>query len=995
MDRVGKLIISFEISKFQKTQKLIIFNHQSQKNERDINLKKILLCIIALLVNNTVYSQLYQGPAAGSVSGGVAVSTDSFTDALGGEPLPEYLTKGEMNESEPIPLPDNLNKIKPAGPEGSNFVYDNSVTDGGTNSPSLMIRNFSGVPRTNFIPPDPDIAAGPMQVIGGVNSTFRIWDLQGNVLKTIVAASWCASLGLGIGPNLSDPMVTYDHYSKRWIMAWITPPIGSAAYDVISVSDDSNAIGTWYNFAFRSDYNGNTPSNVWRDYEGVGFDANAVYITGNGFTFASSYAYPKIRVINKSQLYSNTGGPVSYFDLWDINDPNGSGDAFGIRPCVTYDNPSEFYFLCNGPFSTNSYVNLYKMTNPLTNPSMTGVSVPVVAYSNPPNSLQLNSSFSITAGGNSNFRSLPVYSSGYIFAVHAVRNNNYSAFKYYKINPVTNAADQDITYGADEFYYSYPNIAVDVNQNVIVTYSRSGLSEYIGAYYTTRMNTDPPNTFNPTSALQPGLGTYNNTGSSNRWGDYMGAWVDPQRQNFWIMTEYADLNNNWGTWVGNVRIIPYSNARIFASKSSLNYGNVQINNSSDTQSVKILNYGQTILTISGIQVSNSEFHILNSPTLPANLNFNDSISLKVFFKPVSTGLKHDSITIASNDAVNPNLKIHLNGNGYAMNPAQANIIYGATGAQSSGIMIKIDPVTGTGTPLGPSGYNQLTGLSILPSNNQIYTCISASPVSQLLRVNATGGDAYPVPSLPFSNIRSIAFDTNDMLYCSASDGRLYRYNIFTYDTAYIGNTGITNMFGLSINPLNSTLWGISSAGAVYKINKQTAVSQTVGSTGISPNSDIAFSKTGKLYGINGIGLTITKLISIDTATGAGTLIGTNTGYAGVNGIAISPEIVGIQNITTSIPNSYELYQNYPNPFNPSTNIKFDLPKSSFVRLSVFDILGKEVASLVNEKLDAGSYSFQWNGISLSSGIYFYRMQATAETSGQQNLVITKRMVLVK
>jgi hypothetical protein len=83
-----------------------------------------------------------------------------------------------------------------------------------------------------------------------------------------------------------------------------------------------------------------------------------------------------------------------------------------------------------------------------------------------------------------------------------------------------------------------------------------------------------------------------------------------------------------------------------------------------------------------------------------------------------------------------------------------------------------------------------------------------------------------------------------------------------------------------------------------------------------------------------------------------------------------------------------LEQNYPNPFNPVTNIMFQIPKSNFVTLKIFNILGKEVATLVNEKLNAGSYIVDWNASVYPSGVYFYRIQAG-------DFIETKSMVLVK
>jgi hypothetical protein len=99
-------------------------------------------------------------------------------------------------------------------------------------------------------------------------------------------------------------------------------------------------------------------------------------------------------------------------------------------------------------------------------------------------------------------------------------------------------------------------------------------------------------------------------------------------------------------------------------------------------------------------------------------------------------------------------------------------------------------------------------------------------------------------------------------------------------------------------------------------------------------------------------------------------------------------ITSVKPAGNTIPKSFNLYQNYPNPFNPSTQIKFDVPKSSFVQLVVYDALGREVAVLVNEKLTPGFYDYQWNAELYTSGIYFYKLAA-------DDFSETKKMVLIK
>ena len=98
--------------------------------------------------------------------------------------------------------------------------------------------------------------------------------------------------------------------------------------------------------------------------------------------------------------------------------------------------------------------------------------------------------------------------------------------------------------------------------------------------------------------------------------------------------------------------------------------------------------------------------------------------------------------------------------------------------------------------------------------------------------------------------------------------------------------------------------------------------------------------------------------------------------------------VGINNQTSNIPETYSLLQNYPNPFNPVTKIDFEIPKQGLVTLKIYDVLGREVTTLVNEMKSAGSYSIDFNASGLSSGIYFYKLTTEAFSE-------TKKMLLIK
>lgn len=98
--------------------------------------------------------------------------------------------------------------------------------------------------------------------------------------------------------------------------------------------------------------------------------------------------------------------------------------------------------------------------------------------------------------------------------------------------------------------------------------------------------------------------------------------------------------------------------------------------------------------------------------------------------------------------------------------------------------------------------------------------------------------------------------------------------------------------------------------------------------------------------------------------------------------------IGITPVSTEIPSGFSLQQNYPNPFNPVTNIRFDIMRSSMVKLTVYDAAGNEVIVLVNQNLDAGTYNYDFNAADYPSGVYFYVLTAGEFTA-------TKKMVLVK
>ena len=105
--------------------------------------------------------------------------------------------------------------------------------------------------------------------------------------------------------------------------------------------------------------------------------------------------------------------------------------------------------------------------------------------------------------------------------------------------------------------------------------------------------------------------------------------------------------------------------------------------------------------------------------------------------------------------------------------------------------------------------------------------------------------------------------------------------------------------------------------------------------------------------------------------------------------------VSVEDVPSSIPTGFELYQSYPNPFNPTTKIKYQIPEKSFVTIKVYDVLGNEIATLVNEEKPVGTYEITWYADKLPSGVYFYRLQAVPTGRQVGSFVKTKKMVLLR
>jgi hypothetical protein len=181
----------------------------------------------------------------------------------------------------------------------------------------------------------------------------------------------------------------------------------------------------------------------------------------------------------------------------------------------------------------------------------------------------------------------------------------------------------------------------------------------------------------------------------------------------------------------------------------------------------------------------------------------------------------------------------------------------------------------------------------------------------------------------------------------------------------------------------------ASTGNIYRINKTTGTAQLIGPSGVAMTSvnDGAFDRTDNKFYCSLPAGTFPRLLQMNSTLGESTIVGIfpYDGIAAMCVISFNPSSVVYNPEQVS---DYKLYNNYPNPFNPSTKIKFDIPEISDVKLSVYNMQGKELSVLVNERLKPGSYKTTFNGSNFSSGTYY----CVLKTGNYTNTI---KLILVK
>ena len=430
----------------------------------------------------------------------------------------------------------------------------------------------------------------------------------------------------------------------------------------------------------------------------------------------------------------------------------------------------------------------------------------------------------------------------------------------------------------------------------------------------------------------------------------------------------------------------------------------------DTLCVSMTNYGLDTLVVSSISSPASGFDVISVSELPIRLATAQSSQLHFTFTPLSEGSVTDSIIIVSNDPANPAVRILLKGEGVVIGRAQPGVMYATSIASPEGQLYEMNALTGELTPVGSLGNPGIQAVAVRPSNSELYGTSTSLNGTTLYRISTNSGTAVPLSTTSVANFRAIAFGPGDTLYGATESGTLHRIDHTTGQAVLIGRAQGLSYSGLSFSPNSGTLWAsvLTPTDSIYTLNTTTGAATPVGATGFqSLTSSLAFDAQGVLYALIDNGSGENYLATLDTNTAVGTLVAGPLSVSNLTAIAMNawPATYVGDGADDTAPGVFSLSQNYPNPFNPATVIQYTvaapsgLPAGgvagvegqsvdSRVRISVFVLLGREVAVLVDEEKPPGTYTVAWNASNMPSGVCFFKL-----TSG--TFTQTRTMALMK
>ena len=416
--------------------------------------------------------------------------------------------------------------------------------------------NFQGLAFSDqdcgCIPPDNGFAVGPNNVVEGINTAIRIYDKAGNILLTQQFRDFFAPLGTS---NLSDPYIVYDDIANRWYVLILDFSSFTFSDILFAASNDSNPMD---GFSFQQRIHvGDTD---FIDFPKMGFNADAIVITGNDFFEGQSAQSLAVVAIDKTALLGGT-----FTDYISQRTPGFPDHFRGEVPAWMHGSmPGDpMYLLSENGFENGSAIRVTVMTNILsTSPVFTDTPISVNPYQAPPLAAQPGGGVVVT--NDTTFTRADwrvVNGQGLLVGVHTVSeaDDGFSTARarWYEIDTTgTPSLVQEGTINPGPGVSTYfGTAAINAAGDIGMTYMQSSATEFISMVVAGRNANDPMGTMAPGSVVAPG--TSFGLNFEARAGDYSGIAVDPSdNMTFWGSNEYSGTDPVYNTFIASFQVVP-------------------------------------------------------------------------------------------------------------------------------------------------------------------------------------------------------------------------------------------------------------------------------------------------------------------------------------------------------------------------------------------------------------------------------------------------------
>lgn len=546
------------------------------------------------------------------------------------------------------------------------------------------IENFNGLNDNGVsIPPDVNGAVGPNHIMVTLNTQVRIQDRSGNTISTVTLNSFWSPLG-GISSSY-DPKILYDHVANRWIFCSSAEPQTNNSCTLLAVSKTSDPTQGWNMYKVDVD----ATNTKWVDYPSIGFNDKWIVVQMNLFSMPNSTATShQIYAWDKNDVYNNGAGVFTKFEITNES-------TAIVCPSIHYDNStSKMYLLrvASGNSSGKGTITMRSLAGTAASASLSS-----------PTTIQTNNTWANSGANNTNFAPQlgttnliatndhrmrhVVVRNGRIWAVHSVflplSGASRSGVQWWELDTLGNVLQRNIIDDpTGQRFYSFPSIAVNNKNDVLLGYASFARDQYASGAYSFRKSTDAINTFRDEYVFKYGENTYFKDfgGTRNRWGDYTNTVIDPTNDStFWTIQEYAGSTlNNWATWWAHVN--PYTDIVDFEADN-----NYACPGESVTFSNKSSFAGSNIewTFAGGVPASSTSAN----PTVTYNTSGKYRVTLVVDGK---TQIKDGFVVVLTNPirTINKNNVAPCTGNTITLTASQASSTYlWSTGATTRAIQV--------------------------------------------------------------------------------------------------------------------------------------------------------------------------------------------------------------------------------------------------------------------------------------------------------------------